>query len=198
VPKNPIDGTEAYLVSMRTLDTVMLIRKMDGAVIWRSPKNLFNTQHDPNMLPNGNIVVFDNGFDRPPVPLTIYGSRVLEIDPRTDQVAWTFDGGPGVMDKLGFFGPLVGGAQPLPNGNLLITDGPRGHMFEVTKNHELVWDLVSPVTTKQTGFFPVRFMFKARRYSNAQVHFPDGLASAFDETSYRIASFLSPLYPRER
>lgn len=194
LPKNPIDNEEGYLLSMRSINTVMIVRKRDGEIIWRSPRNLTNTQHDPNLLPNGNILVFDNGFTRLPNPVPLYGSRVIEIEPKTGAIAWSFDGGPGVMDKLAFYGPLVGGSQPLPNGNVLITDGPKGHIFEVTPDKKIVWDMVSPYTTKSSGSFPINFIFKARRYSPDEITFPPGTAKPFDTRLYKAASMLAPLY----
>lgn len=195
VPKNPIDGEEAFVVSMRAIDTVFIIRKRDGAIIWRSPKGMLNTQHDPTVLANGDILVFDNGFTRIPVAAPIYGSRVLEINPKTNKIVWSFDGGPGVMDKLMFYAPLVGGAQPLPNGNILITDGPKGHIFEVTKKGEIVWDLINPYTSKITGSFPTDFLFKTRRYSTDVVNFPKTLAPPFSPILYFIYNILRPFYP---
>ncbi len=196
VARDPLENGEAYLVSMRSLNTVMLISKRDGVIIWESPKDMLNTQHDPHLLPNGNVIAFDNGFTRLPVPVPLYGSRVIEIDPRTDTITWSFDGGKGVMDKLAFFGPLVGGAQPMPNGNILVTDGPKGHVFEVTKTGEVVWDLVSPYTTKLTGAFPVNFLYKARRYTKDQVRFPASLPEPGNRTLYTVVTKLSALYPR--
>lgn len=194
LPNNPIDNEEGYLISMRSTNTVMIIRKRDGEILWRSPRNLTNTQHDPNLLPNGNILVFDNGFTRLPIPVPIYGSRVIAIDPITNSITWSFDGGPGVMDKLAFYGPLVGGSQPLPNGNVLITDGPKGHIFEVTPDKKIVWDMVSPYTTKSSGSFPINFIFKARRYSPDEITFPPGTAKPFDPALYKAAVLLAPLY----
>ncbi len=191
---NPIDNEEGYLISMRSINTVMIVRKRDGEIIWRSPRNLTNTQHDPNVLPNGNILVFDNGFTRLPIPVPIYGSRVIQIDPKTGNVFWSFDGGPGVMDKLAFYGPLVGGSQALSNGNILITDGPKGHIFEVTPEKEIVWDIVSPYTTKSSGAFPINFIFKARRYADDEIKLPPGTAKSFNPHLYKVASFLAPLY----
>jgi hypothetical protein len=195
VAHNPIDGEEAYLISVRSTDTLMFVRKRDGAIIWRSPKGLVNTQHDPAITAKGTILVFDNGFTRLPNPYPLYGSRVVEIDPRTNTLLWKFDGGPGVMDKFTFYGALVGGAQPLPNGNVLITDGPRGHMFEVTHAGEIVWDMISPYTTKSTGAFPINFLFKARRYTSKTVRFPSGIAPAFNPIVYSLLRLLRPIYP---
>lgn len=193
--KNPIDGTPAYLVSMRSTSTVLIVRKSDGQVIWRSPKDMLSLQHDPTLLANGNILVFDNGLDRVPAPFPIYGSRAVEINPKTNKVVWEFSGGKGAIDKARFFSPIVGGAQRLSNGNTLITDGVRGHIFEVTKNGKLVWDLVSPYTTQLTGTFPNNFLFKSRRYTNEDVHFPEGMNPAFDESGFDIHKILSKIYP---
>ncbi|MEY4582466.1 MAG: hypothetical protein RL701_7169 [Pseudomonadota bacterium] len=35
-------------------------------------------------------------------------------------------------------------AQRLPNGNTLTTEGSDGRIFEVTVEHELVWEYISP------------------------------------------------------
>ena len=40
--------------------------------------------------------------------------------------------------------PFISSAQRLPNGNTLITEGSDGRIFEVTADHELVWEYVSP------------------------------------------------------
>lgn len=192
---NPIDGEEAYLVSMRSLDEVFFVRKKDGEIIWRSAKGILNTQHDPTILPNGNVLVFDNGFTRPPNPYPSYGSRVVEINPQTDKIIWQLDGGPGAIDKVRFFAPIVGGAQRLPNGNTLITDGPKGHIFEVTMGGEIVWDFINPYTTLQTGLFPNNFLFKVRRYGTNEIQWPEHIASPFPKTEYALYQILQKIYP---
>lgn len=194
--KNPIDGSEGYLLSMRSTSTVYIVRKSDGEILWRSPKDMLNTQHDPTLLSNGHILVFDNGLDRMPNPFPIYGSRAVEIDPKTNKIVWKFDGGEGAIDKVRFFAPIVGGAQRLANENTLITDGPKGHIFEVTQKGEVVWDIVNPYTTHQTGAFPNNFLFRARRYTENEVKFPEGIAPAFNKTNYSLYQFLSKIYPK--
>ncbi len=196
MPHNPIDNTPSYLVSMRSLSTVFIVRKSDGKIIWRSPKGLLSLQHDPTLLSNGNILVFDNGFDRLPSPFASFGSRAVEINPKNNKVVWQFDAGKGPIDKVKFFAPIVGGAQRLPNGNTLITDGPRGHIFEVTKSGKVVWDIVNPYVTKQTGAFPNNFLFKARRYAENEIQWPQKITPAFDKISFNTFNFLSNFYPR--
>lgn len=196
VEKNPIDGQEAYLISMRSISTVFLIRKKDGEIIWRSPKGMLNTQHDPTLLPNGNILVFDNGFYREPSPHASFGSRAVEINPKTNKIVWQFDGGKGVIDKVRFYAPIVGGAQRLENGNTLITDGTRGHLFEVTKSGEVVWDFVSPYLTHSTGPFPNNFLFKTRRYGEKQITWPEKISEALNEDAYNLHKLLKNIYPQ--
>lgn len=193
--KNPIDGSPAYLASMRSISTVAIIRKSDGEIIWRSPKGMLNGQHDPTLLANGNILVFDNGLDRIPAPFTMYGSRAVEINPKTNKMVWQFDGGTGVIDKVKFNSPIVGGAQRLPNGNTLITDGARGHLFEVTQKGELVWDFVSTYTTEKTGAFPNTFLFKTRRYGESEINWPERLAPSLSQTAYKTHELLKRIYP---
>jgi hypothetical protein len=36
------------------------------------------------------------------------------------------------------------GKTVLPNGNTLITEGSNGRIFEITRDHELVWEYISP------------------------------------------------------
>ncbi|MBW2000841.1 MAG: hypothetical protein JRJ29_23130, partial [Deltaproteobacteria bacterium] len=44
-----------------------------------------------------------------------------------------------------FFSYRQGAVQRLPNGNTLITSTHGGHLIEVTKDKEVVWDYVSPI-----------------------------------------------------
>ena len=157
---------------------------------------MFSLQHDPTLLENGNILVFDNGYDRLPAPFPSFGSRAVEVNPKTNKVVWQFDAGEGPIDKIKFYAPIVGGAQRLSNGNTLITDGTRGHIFEVTNKGEVVWDIVSPYTTKQTGAFPNNFLFKSRRYGEDEIKWPQRIAPAFNKFTYNLHQILGKLYPR--
>lgn len=194
--ENPIDGKEGYLLSMRQINTVMIVRKSDGEIIWRSPKDMLNTQHDPTLLESGNILVYDNGLYRIPAPQPIYASRVVEINPKTDQIAWQFDGGESAIDKTKMFSAIVGGAQRLPNGNTLITDGVRGHIFEVTSDKEVVWDLINPYETEMTGKFPNNFVFKTRRYGPDEINWPKKINPPLNNLQYSLYQGLSKIYPK--
>jgi hypothetical protein len=96
----------------------------------------------------GNLLVFDNGgssgygFFSPIAPdgrggLARSTSRVLEINPVTLALVWSYT-------NPRFFATNISGAQRLPNGNTLITSGPTGRIFEVTKEGAIVWDYIWP------------------------------------------------------
>jgi len=46
-----------------------------------------------------------------------------------------------------FFATNISGAQRLPNGNTLITEGPTGRVFEVTAQKKIVWEYINPSPT---------------------------------------------------
>jgi hypothetical protein len=140
-----------------------------GDIVWRVGPNYEygNREHrlgqiiGPHMthmipwgLPGaGNILVFDNGgfsgfgslmagLPTPYWPNAFRNfSRVIEFNPITLDVVWEY-AAPESPDK--FFSTLISGAQRLPNGNTLITQGGSGRVFEVTRAGEIVWDYRSP------------------------------------------------------
>ena len=48
-----------------------------------------------------------------------------------------------------FYSGFISSAQRLPNGNTLITEGTDGRLIEVTSEHEIVWEYISPYFGKQ-------------------------------------------------
>ena len=121
-------------------------------------------QHHAHMIPRGlpgegNILVFDNGgfagYGNPnPGAPTGHNnalrdhSRIIEFDPLSLKVVWQYTyREAGYMPKMStytFYSPLISSAQRLPNGNTLITEGSGGRLLEVTADHELVWEYISP------------------------------------------------------
>jgi outer membrane protein assembly factor BamB len=113
-------------------------------------------QHHAHMIPKGlpgagNILIFDNGgssgYGSPtsiaPSGQGIYAratSRIVEIDPSTLELVWSYNG-------PNFFATNISGAQRLPNGNTLITEGPGGRLFEVTSEGDIVWEYIHPTYT---------------------------------------------------
>lgn len=126
------------IFSARNLSTVLIINRQTGAIIWRLGRETLSHQHYPYELPNGNILIFDNGTYRENVALNF--SRVIEVDRKTKEIVWQYTDTP----PHNFFSPYISGAQRLPNGNTLITEGNYGRLFEVTADKQVVWEYVNP------------------------------------------------------
>lgn len=151
------------LVSFRNINTVAIVDRQAGNLVWEIGPEEVAQQHYPTMLANGNILIFDNGAHRAnhPVPF----SRVIEVDPATSEIVWQY------MDlpPWNFFSPFISGAQRLPNGNTLITEGDFGRLFEVTALGEVVWEYISPFFV-EAGFLGLaNRIFRAFRYAPDEV-----------------------------
>ncbi|MGH8143863.1 MAG: aryl-sulfate sulfotransferase [Steroidobacteraceae bacterium] len=161
-------AADNILISSRNANFIAIISRSSGKIVWRIGPNFtpwpqpyaaagvnklpfkvdrLSGQHDANMIGEGlpgagNILVFDNegegGYPPATMPL-INGSRVLEINPVTDEVVWQYTG-----RKDAFYSPFISSAQRLPNGNTLIDEGIDGRFFQVTRQGRIVWEYVSP------------------------------------------------------
>ncbi len=148
------DGS-TFLISFRILDTVALVDRSTGQFTWKWGPGNISHQHHPTYLENGNVLLLDNGSHRRGLSY----SRVIEVDPSTSEIVWQYQGRP----MVSFFTHFTGGAQRLPNGNTLITEGQQGRIFEVTPANEIVWEYVSPFfVPSQYGM--ANAVFRAHRY----------------------------------
>lgn len=151
------------IVSSREASLIAIIAR-DGSIVWRLGPNFLESdatraigqiigQHHAHFIPKGlpgagNLLVFDNGgssgYGEPsgiaPRGTGVYAranSRVLEIDPVTLALVWSYTAG------AQFFSTNISGAQRLPNGNTLITEGAGGRVFEVTSDRQIVWEFMN-------------------------------------------------------
>ncbi|MFV1966826.1 MAG: arylsulfotransferase family protein [Pirellulaceae bacterium] len=134
--KNPSIAPGDLLVSLRNMSTIAVIDKHTDKVKW-ALVGPFVRQHDPDQLPNGNLLIYDNWGGDPKVG----ASRVIEIDPLTQRIEWCYTG----TAKRPFFSKIRGSQQRLPNGNVLITEPEGGRVFEVTHDAtpRIVWEYVN-------------------------------------------------------
>ncbi|WP_030251970.1 arylsulfotransferase family protein [Streptomyces violens] len=153
------------LASLRSASAVIVISRATGEILWRTEPGVVSQQHNPTELPNGNILIFDNGVFRPhwDVPF----SRVIEVERSSGKIAWEYHD----PAREAFFAPFMGSAQRLPNGNTLICDSPAGRIFEVTADGYLCWEYVVPhfggYREPEVGrIFPAQHnaLFRAYRY----------------------------------
>ncbi|WP_233959063.1 aryl-sulfate sulfotransferase [Pectobacterium versatile] len=158
----------------RESNIIAIIDKQSGNIVWQLGPNYNTPelkhigwiigQHHAHMIPAGlpgagNILVFDNGGWAgygAPNPASADGvknawrdySRVLEINPVTLDIVWRYSpyeaGIPHPTDAFRFYSPYISNIQRLPNGNTLINEGANGRLFEVTADHEIVWEFISP------------------------------------------------------
>jgi outer membrane protein assembly factor BamB len=150
------------VVSFRAISTIIIIDRKTGKIIWKLGAPPLSGQHAPTPLPNGNLLVFDNGPHRLDHPMPF--SRVIEIEVPTKQIVWKYQ----EKREYEFFSPRISNAQRLPNGNTLICEGDFGRLFEVTTDGELVWEFVNPYFGEgPTG--PNNRVFRAYRYSAEEI-----------------------------
>ena len=136
---SPLFGADKALVSLRDLDVVAIVDLETELVVWAA-SGMWRGQHEPVVLDTGNLLVFDNMGHRG-------RSKVIELDPFTREVVWTYEGD----DENDFYSALCGSNQRLSNGNTLITESLRGRAFEVTPDGEVVWRWVSPYRVGDNG-----------------------------------------------
>jgi hypothetical protein len=158
------------MMSLRTTSGVIGVDPTTGDVAWRIEHPTVAQQHAPVELPNGRILIFDNGNLRPGV--TSPHSRVIEVDPITQDVLWEY------ADPMRpeFFAPYMGSADRLDNGNTLITESAFGRLFEVRPDGDTVWEYVIPQFSEYPAGAARAYsagstnsVFKANRYSRARI-----------------------------
>ena len=162
---------ENVISASRQQNIVFIVDRGTGRVVWRLGPDFSATPalralgqiigpHHAHMIPQGlpgagNILLFDNGGFAgygPPGPGSLSGrnnarrhySRVLEIDPVSLAVVWEYTAAKAKLPLAQFFSAQTSSAQRLPNGNTLICEGDTGRVFEVTQDHETVWEHLSP------------------------------------------------------
>jgi len=145
-----------WLISFRLTSTVAIVDPATGRFDWKWGPGFLSHQHAATLLPNGRILVFDNGCHRSRLPSF---SQVVEVDPATDEVVWSYR--PAIT--LAFFSFMVSGAERVPGGNTFVTEGATGRLFEVTPEGETVWEWVSPFLLIDPRFGPTPAIFRARR-----------------------------------
>jgi hypothetical protein len=109
------------LISPRNFDLEVEVDPK-GEVVRTYGEGVFVSQHDPEMLPNGNILLANQCLPH----------RATEFDPKTNEVVWEYV----IPERTNW---PVRDANRLPNGNTLIT-GTTG-IVEVTPEGEIVWRL---------------------------------------------------------
>lgn len=130
--RSPVFSRGNVLISVRQLDVVAILDPDQRKIVWAASRG-WRRQHDPLLLESGNMLVFDNLGDGGK-------SRVIEFDPLTGEVAWTYDNREGRVLST----DECGAVHRLPNGNTLIVESLNGRAIEVTRDKRIVWEYYNP------------------------------------------------------
>lgn len=123
-----LNRTDCVLLTLSNQDLVVVLDTTADKVIWSWGRDEIDAPSSARFLPDGNILVFDNG-------VASNRSRVLEVEPASGEIVWKYESDGGRI----FFSTTRGMAQRLPNGHTLITSTDQGEVLEVTPGRETVW-----------------------------------------------------------
>ena len=154
---------DRVMFSFRNISTVGIIDKKSGDIVWQLGDTVLAQQHDPNLLPNGNVLIYDNGSHRKHTGQPF--SRVIEVDPSTNEIVWQYQDSP----VYNFFSAYISGARRLPNGNTLITEGMFGRMFQVTPEGQVVWEYINPYYFEDAEGQVANRVFRSTHYLPEEV-----------------------------
>ena len=133
VEKSPLFKKGNVMVSILVLNTIFIIDMESEKIVWAAGSGMWKRQHQPTLLKNGHILIFDNHYRK-------NSSQIIEYHPFTQEIVWSYRGN----EKDHFFSLTCGSNQRLPNGNTLITETDFGRVFEVGMDSETVWEFISP------------------------------------------------------
>jgi outer membrane protein assembly factor BamB len=124
------------MVCLRNLGLMVVVNPESEQIVWATT-GPWNQPHDPDPLPSGNLLIFDNYHVRG----TQHGSAVVEFDPRNSQVVWSYEGSRDAPLRS----DIRARQQLLPNGNVLVTDSDNGRLVEITRDGTIAWEFFNPV-----------------------------------------------------
>lgn len=134
-----------YIVSWRNLDQITNIDSLTGKVLWRiggakgeytfvgDPDNGFRKQHSPKILPNGNLLVYDNGTGKDDEESRAVEYKLDNIA-KTATMVWEYRHNPAI------YTPFVGWVERLANGDTWVAFALAGRVVEVSPGGAVVWE----------------------------------------------------------
>lgn len=137
--KYPMWQQGHVLLSVPSLNAVMVVDPTAKVVTW-AVTGLWGFQHQPTVLEDGRLLVFDNLGNKHNNANGDGISRIVEIDPLTREIVWRYTG----SELVPFESEILGSSQRLSNGNTLITEGMGGRALEVMPDGMIVWEYLNP------------------------------------------------------
>jgi len=152
-----IDRDGNYVASFQKVDQIAKIDSRTGAMLWRfggkrnqftlldDPLGGFQGQHSARVVPNGNILLFDNRNRSG-------GGRAVEyqlnVAARTARLVWEYKPTPEIPSDI------MGSVQRLASGNTVVGFGTAGQVTEVDAGRRPVWTGVLQADAFPAGQLP--------------------------------------------
>jgi len=164
------------LVCFSRINTLAIIEKETGNIKWQWGSGELSHPDAAVMLSSelpsgeiwergidrrvrkGDILFLDKGLHVKNLPLG--ASRVVELNPKTNEIEWTYLENP-LPD---FYAPRMGNCQRLANGDTLICEGDFGRIFELNPYKEIVWEYVNPYYHRFPFYGRNNYIYRAFRY----------------------------------
>jgi hypothetical protein len=136
-----LDG--GVIVSYRNLSAVVKVNRRTHEFVWQlggthnqftfvgDPLGGFDAQHTARILPNGHLLIFDNGWTHSP-PTSRAVEYALNMTQMTATMVWQYSASPPI------FNDFTGSAQRLANGNTLVAFTRKGIIDEVRPDGTLL------------------------------------------------------------
>jgi hypothetical protein len=138
-----LDADSNYIISFRNMGSVVKMDRNTGAIIWQlggvrsnftivnDPLGFFSAQHFARRLPNGHILMYDDGIRHSPQQSRAV-EYALDTVAHTATMVWQYVPVPAV------FTLVVGSAQRLQNGNTVVGFGFASQIDEVDPTSRLL------------------------------------------------------------
>lgn len=134
--KFPMFKAGQVIISVRNPGVIAVLDMKTERIVWATAGE-WKMQHDARFMPDGTISIFDNrGLNNK----NHRRSQVMRINPETKETVWRHNGD----NNEAFYTHYYGTAQPLRNGNTLISVSEQHKILEVTEKGELVWKYEYP------------------------------------------------------
>jgi hypothetical protein len=150
---NPLFRAGRVLVTLRYLDAVALFDLAELRCVWAWGRGVLEGPHDGSLLPNGHVLVLDNGYE------PRGWSRVVEYDPVGGAIVWEYK----APEPARFYTSGRGTVQKLPNGDVLVGNSNSGEAFEVDPSGRIVWRFLNPLRDESGA----RGVIRVERYEPA-------------------------------
>lgn len=160
-----LDADGNIVFSNRHLNQVNKIDRSTGEFIWRlggvnneftfiGDDEQFNYQHCARMLPNGNLLLWDNGNTHSPQHSSAKEYQ-LDLVNMTATLVWSYQ--PLTYSGGNAYFYAMGGVQRLSNGNTLMAGGwdnssNQSNIWEVTPEGEVVWEMAFDNAKSLVGY----------------------------------------------